>query len=142
MAEQMNDVQKAAAHVQAKIQSLSAVYADASKYAQARALIRDVVNAFNNYELNKLVSARKLDSESESAAKLMVGFVQDAMDEVDYTAQLMAHLIDGNDVNNAKFLYQRVPDELKTQSRLFVAVWTAVKHLANARYGEALALLR
>ena len=72
----------------------------------------------------------------------MVGFVQDAMDEVDYTAQLMAHLIDGNDVNNAKFLYQRVPDELKTQSRLFVAVWTAVKHLANARYGEALALLR
>ena len=39
--------------------------------------------------------------------------VQDAMDEVDYTAQLLAHIMDGNDVINAKFLYQRVPDEIK-----------------------------
>ena len=64
------------------------------------------------------------------------------MDEVDYTAQLMAHLIDNNDVVNAKFLYQRVPDAIKQQSKPFKTVWTAVKHLANARYGEALALLR
>jgi len=37
----------------------------------------------------------------------------DAMDEVDYTAQLMVHLIDGNDVVNAKFLYQRVPEAIR-----------------------------
>ena len=68
--------------------------------------------------------------------------VQDAMDEVDYTAQLLAHIMDGNDVINAKFLYQRVPDEIKQQSKPFNQAWTAVKHLANARYGEGLALLR
>lgn len=45
--------------------------------------------------------------------RICVVLVQDAMDEVDYTAQLLTHIMDGNDVINAKFLYQRVPDEIK-----------------------------
>ena len=82
-------------------------------------------------------------NEFESAnVEICVVLVQDAMDEIDYTAQLLAHLIDGNDVINAKFLFQRVPDAITQQSRPFKAAWTAVKHLANAKYGEALALLR
>ena len=63
------------------------------------------------------------------------------MDGVDYTAHLMAHLLD-NDVNNAKFLFQRVSDTIKKRTPSFMKVWGAVKALAHGKSGEALALLR
>lgn len=53
------------------------------------------------------------------------------MDEVDYTAHLMMHLIDGNDMVNAKFLYQRLPDHIKKRGHAFAQVWNAVKALAH-----------
>ena len=52
------------------------------------------------------------------------------MDGVDYTAQLMVHLLD-NDVNNAKFLFQRVDDEIKKRTPSFMKVWNMVKALAH-----------
>ena len=63
------------------------------------------------------------------------------MDGVDYTAQLMVHLLD-NDVNNAKFLFQRVDDEIKKRTPSFMKVWNMVKALAHGQSGDALALLR
>ena len=53
----------------------------------------------------------------------------------------MAHLLD-NDVNNAKFLFQRVSDTIKKRTPSFMKVWGAVKALAHGQSGEALALLR
>lgn len=52
------------------------------------------------------------------------------MDGVDYTAHLMAHLLD-NDVNNSKFLFQRVPEEIKKRCPSFIKVWSMVKALAH-----------
>ena len=52
------------------------------------------------------------------------------MDGTDYTAHLLAHVIDGSDTVNAKFLFQRVPEAIRTTSRSFEQVWNAVKALS------------
>lgn len=64
------------------------------------------------------------------------------MDEVDYSAHLMVHLLDNNDLVNAKFLFQRVPDQIKKRSESFMKVWTVTKALAHDQSGEALVQLR
>ena len=74
--------------------------------------------------------------------KLTVFCMQDEMDGIDYTALLLVHLLDNNDVVNAKFLFQRVPDHIKKRSQSFGKVWTAVKALAHGQSGDALVLLR
>ena len=52
------------------------------------------------------------------------------MDGAEFTAQLLMHLIDGNDTVNAKFLFQRVPEPIIQTSESFQKVWTVVKALA------------
>lgn len=64
------------------------------------------------------------------------------MTGVDYTAHLLIHLIDGNDTVNAKFLYQRVPEQQRATCESFKTVWSAVIGLANGRSGDAISVLK
>ena len=55
---------------------------------------------------------------------------------------MLLHLVNDNDIVNAKFLFQRVPDHIKKRSQSFMTVWEAVKALSQNEFGTALALLR
>ena len=63
------------------------------------------------------------------------------MNEHDYTAHLLMHVIDDNDTVNAKFLFQRVPEAVAKKSKTFVQVWNAVKALSLNNSGAAIDLL-
>ena len=91
-----------------KIQRLNQLRANASQYPATLKAIKELVVSFNNYELQRL----------------------DALDGADYTAHLLVHLIDGNDLVNAKFLYQRVPETISQQNQAFIKVWAAVMALS------------
>ena len=55
---------------------------------------------------------------------------------------MLLHLVNDNDIVNAKFLFQRVPDHIKKRSQSFMKVWETVKALSQNEFGTALALLR
>lgn len=69
-------------------------------------------------------------------------FLQDALDDIDYTAHLIVHLIDNNDIVNAKFLYQRTPEPVRKRSQSFIKIFNVVKALNQNLFGTALSLLR
>ena len=48
----------------------------------------------------------------------------------DYICHLLVHLIDDADVLNAKFLLQRVPDEVRSQDSAIIQLATVNKHLS------------
>ncbi len=125
-----------------KVNKLDAIKSDSRQYSAAVKLIKELVNAFNNYELMKLVSFPRERSKEKVLISNCSIVLQDSLDGQDYSAHLMLHLIDGNDLVNAKFLYQRVPDFLKKRSQSFIKLWTAVKALHNNQFGTALSLLR
>ena len=52
------------------------------------------------------------------------------------------HLIDENDLVNAKFLYQRVPETISQQNQAFVKVWSAVMALSQSEFGGAISILK
>ena len=52
------------------------------------------------------------------------------MDAVDYTAHMLVHLIDNNDIVNVKFLYQRAPEPVRKRSQSFMKLFSAVKALS------------
>ena len=51
-------------------------------------------------------------------------------------------MIDNNDINNVKFLYERVPEPLVQASQSFAQSWSLAKALSKNKFGEALALLQ
>ena len=51
-------------------------------------------------------------------------------------------MIDNNDINNVKFLYERVPDEMKQASVSFKQSWELARALSKNQFGDALGLLK
>ena len=53
----------------------------------------------------------------------------------EYICHLLVHLIDDADVLNAKFLLQRLPDEIRSKDKAIIQLASINKYLSNHEYG-------
>ena len=99
--------QKFKDEIHAHISTLVECSEDPQKYAQFKMVTKELVE---HYNMNELTSIEPHVS--------------------DYICHLLVHLIDDADVLNAKFLLQRLPDEIRSQDKAIIQLATVNKHLS------------
>ena len=91
------------------------------------ALVTELVDDFNDLEINKLVSHFLLI--------LTIIKLQDQYSSMDMTCHIFIHLIDNGDTTNARFVWKRASDKIKKESKALDTAWNVAKAIKHGEFG-------
>lgn len=77
------------------------------------ALVTELVDDFNDLEINKL----------------------DQYSSMDMTCHIFIHLIDNGDTTNARFVWKRASDKIKKESKALDTAWNVAKAIKHGEFG-------